>query len=211
MRDFSSKNFTVGRRERKLEQTVAHLADCAWALFNQHGFAAVTMDSIATAADVARGTLYKHFPVKEALIDYRFRQDQHQHETVVRNIAMSAASIEAGFLAVFNLEAAYAERMRDFVAPYVFYRLSHAQEQANPFENDSFAPLALELIQRGQSTGEITPQIDALALTENLIFLRLATLLRWLRAPETALIELYAGMLTSFFHGAAPRPHSDGE
>lgn len=208
MRNTISKTAPLGRRERKFEQTAQHLADCAWALFAEHGFDAVTMDAIASAADVARGTLYKHFPVKEAIIAYRFRKDQLTHENVVRETALAATSIETAFQVVLQMEAAYAERMRDFIAPYVFYRLSFAKENANPFENDSFAILVLELLQQGQIDGEIAQQIDARTLAENLIFLRLGTMLRWLREPESKLDIFYVDMLEIFFRGAASRASS---
>jgi len=192
----------LGRRERKQAQTVQHLAECAWNLFEQNGYEQVTMEAIANAADVARGTLYKHFPVKEALIAYRFRQDQIKHQVIVQNAAMAAPNIFDAFLCVLRMEAAYAERNRDYIAPYVFYRLNNAQENANPFENDSFAPLALELIRQGQVDGVISAEQDAQSLAEKLVFLRLGTMLRWLRKPEAALADLYTEMLHFFFHGA---------
>ncbi|MGC4054150.1 MAG: helix-turn-helix domain-containing protein [Paludibaculum sp.] len=40
-----------------------------------HGYEAVSMEQIAAEADVAKATLYNHFPVKEALIAHRFRED----------------------------------------------------------------------------------------------------------------------------------------
>jgi AcrR family transcriptional regulator len=201
----------AGRRERKLVQTMQHIANCAWELFTAQGFAAVTMDAIATAADVARGTLYKYFPVKEALIAHRFRQDQLQHLTIVQEIALAAPSVKAAFLTVLKLEAAYAERMRDYMAPYMLYCLSNVHEHADPFENDSFAPLALQLLEQGQSDGVITTDIAARTLTENLLFLRLATMLRWLREPNAVLADLYAEMLQAFFHGAVSRGSTLGE
>lgn len=195
----------IGRRERKQAQTVQHLAECAWKLFEQIGYEQVTMEAIASAADVARGTLYKHFPVKEALIAYRFRQDQIKHQAIVQTAALAAPNIFDAFMCVLRMEAAYAERNRDYIAPYVFYRLSNAQENANPFENDSFAPLALELIRQGQVDGVISAEQDAQSLAEKLIFLRLGTMLRWLRKPESVLADLYTEMLLFFFHGAEGR------
>lgn len=192
----------IGRRERKQAQTVRHLAECAWNLFAQIGYEQVTMEAIANAADVARGTLYKHFPVKEALIAYRFRQDQIKHQAIVQNAALAAPNIFDAFLCVLRMEAAYAERNRDYIAPYVFYRLNNAQENANPFENDSFAPLALALIRQGQVDGVISAEQDAQSLAEKLVFLRLGTMLRWLRKPDELLADMYTEMLHFFFHGA---------
>ena len=45
---------TKGRRERKREQTMDHLADTAWAMFAELGFDTVTMEAIADTADVAK-------------------------------------------------------------------------------------------------------------------------------------------------------------
>lgn len=204
-----AKAAPTGRRERKLAQTARHVAECAWALFEQFGYEQVTMEAIANAADVARGTLYKHFPTKEALVAHRFRQDQEKGRPAVQEAVSKAPDIVAALLCALRMEAAYAERNRGYVGPYVFYRLSNARENPDPFENDGFAVLALRLIRQGQEDGVIGTELDARFLAENLIFLRLGAMLRWLREPEAALADLYAGMLHAFFHGALRRPQSE--
>jgi hypothetical protein len=62
MNDISTE---LGRRERKRLQQLDHLADTAWTLFEAEGYEAVTMERIAAEADVAKATLYKHFPAKD--------------------------------------------------------------------------------------------------------------------------------------------------
>lgn len=57
---------SLSRRDRKRLQTLNHLASAAMRLFERDGFKAVTMERIAAEADVAKGTLYNHFPTKEA-------------------------------------------------------------------------------------------------------------------------------------------------
>lgn len=60
---------TVGRRERKKAQTRQALSDAALELFLERGYDQVTVAEIATAADTALGTVFKHFPDgKESLI-----------------------------------------------------------------------------------------------------------------------------------------------
>ena len=63
------------RRQRKQDQTADHLSATAYRLFETHGYDAVSMEQVADVADVAKATLYKYFPVKEALIAHRFRMD----------------------------------------------------------------------------------------------------------------------------------------
>jgi AcrR family transcriptional regulator len=64
-----------GRRERKRHRQLDHIADTAWALFMAEGFDAVSMERIAAAADISKVTLYRHFPVKEALLRHVFHRD----------------------------------------------------------------------------------------------------------------------------------------
>lgn len=45
------------------------IVEIARALFKEKGFGGVSMDEVAKAAGVGAGTLYRHFPTKEALYD----------------------------------------------------------------------------------------------------------------------------------------------
>lgn len=57
----------VGRRERKRQELHQSLLDVAEVLFEEQGVARTTVDDIAEHADVARQTVFNHFPYKEAL------------------------------------------------------------------------------------------------------------------------------------------------
>jgi AcrR family transcriptional regulator len=56
----------VGRRERKRQAVHQQLLDVARLLFQERGVARTTVDDIAAQADVARQTVFNHFPYKEA-------------------------------------------------------------------------------------------------------------------------------------------------
>ena len=58
----------TGRRERKKAHVRQHIADVAMSLFTERGFDAVSVSEIAEAADVARPTVFAHFPRKEDLV-----------------------------------------------------------------------------------------------------------------------------------------------
>ncbi|MGW2651785.1 TetR/AcrR family transcriptional regulator [Streptomyces sp. NPDC001393] len=65
----------MGRRERKKAATRQAIADAALRLFLERGYDDVGIREIADAADVSTTTLFKHFPVKEALV---FDEDADQ-------------------------------------------------------------------------------------------------------------------------------------
>jgi AcrR family transcriptional regulator len=57
-----------GRRERKRRETKARIADAALTLFLKRGFAATTVDEVATAADVSKRSFFDYFPAKEDVV-----------------------------------------------------------------------------------------------------------------------------------------------
>jgi AcrR family transcriptional regulator len=61
----------VGLREEKKERTRRHIADTAWALIADQGFARVTVAEIARTAQVAEATVFNYFATKEDLFFFR--------------------------------------------------------------------------------------------------------------------------------------------
>jgi AcrR family transcriptional regulator len=71
-------SITPDRRTRKRLATRQNISDIASRLFVERGFDQVTVDEIAEAADVARMTVFNHFPRKEDMffdLDEEGRED----------------------------------------------------------------------------------------------------------------------------------------
>lgn len=60
------------RRERKKQETRQRLMEAALRLFHEHGYDATTVEQIAEAADVAKGTFFNYFETKEMLLPALF-------------------------------------------------------------------------------------------------------------------------------------------
>ncbi|MGH2448602.1 MAG: TetR/AcrR family transcriptional regulator [Chloroflexota bacterium] len=58
---------TQDRRQRKRQELHQRLLNASATLFREHGVARTTVEDIAEAADVARQTVFNHFPYKEAI------------------------------------------------------------------------------------------------------------------------------------------------
>jgi AcrR family transcriptional regulator len=61
-------NENLSRRERKKRETHLRLMKAALHLFREQGYDATTVEQIAEAADVAKGTFFNYFETKEAIL-----------------------------------------------------------------------------------------------------------------------------------------------
>jgi AcrR family transcriptional regulator len=86
----TNSNRQPGRLDRRKQKTRHDVTAAAMRLFRRHGLDAVTMEQIAEAADIAKGTLYRHFPVKEAIVAAFIDQESlaRNGERVVRMRAL---------------------------------------------------------------------------------------------------------------------------
>lgn len=199
-------NQSGGRRERKRQQTMNHLADTAWEMFEAKGYDNVTMEAIAEAADVAKGTLYKHFPVKEALLRHRFHRELAEGmPDLLAELAELPTAVER-MREFLGRSADWSTRHRQNLGPYLAFRMS---EMGVPYDVDSPHRSGMEqiftgFIASGQENGEFRPDLDATTAAHYLEFLYLAALLRWLSTAETDLNTEFDTMLDLFLKGLAP-------
>lgn len=188
---------TPGRRERKRQQTADHIVETAMALFRERGFDGVTMEEIASGADVARGTLYSYFPVKEAVLSHYFSQ---QLLLALPGIFASLAEIPdplQRISAYLDGTAAWLEGHREFFAPYLQYRF------ANPETEDSgTSRIYLQLLTAAQTAGRLRTDMPVEHQVHYLRFLVLGALNRWLQKSETSLQTEYRLMWAFFLQGA---------
>jgi AcrR family transcriptional regulator len=85
----------TGLRERKKRRTRAAIAQAAADLFRERGFASVTIEDVARAADVSRQTVFNYFPTKEQMLFDREDEIGAALLALVRDQPDGAALVEA--------------------------------------------------------------------------------------------------------------------
>lgn len=194
------------RRDRKRLQTLEHLARTAGELFDAHGYEAVTMEQIAAAADVAKGTLYNHFPVKEAVLAHWLHLEMAANLTALHRQLESKRGFVAGMTFVLQHSADWCEAHPDYLAPYLRYRFLGIGVEPSPSrESEQLSDIAdtfAWLVRRGQAAGEIRGDVDARRLALAFHHLYLAAMLQWLASPGLKLRKEFAGAVELFLHGA---------
>lgn len=192
---------TAGRRARKLQKTIDQIGAAAWDLFEAHGFDNVTMEAIAEAADVAKGTLYKYFPVKEALIRHRFEKDRLTYGEKIAAAVLAKKNCAKRLAHFFQCEADYLDPMRPYLGAYIRYLLRIGQTEREQGDRDAENFVAF-ILREGQAKGEIDPGMDADTMAKHLVFMRSGTLIRWLEGTDGSLPAMLDDMLHLFLNGA---------
>ncbi|WP_322745834.1 helix-turn-helix domain-containing protein [Variovorax paradoxus] len=201
-----------GRRERRRTQTLDHVASTAMRLFEAQGYDATTMEQIAQQSDVAKGTLYNHFPTKEAILAHWV------HLELVVDAQRLHASIDpkAGFTVqltgLLDASAEWSERYRAYLLDYFRFRFLNIESELGG-GGDRSTPRDLSglfeaLIAAAQQAGTLRTDVSAAHLASLLHHLYFGALMRWLTLPGLVLRDEFAVVVDLFVGGAraAPKP-----
>ena len=196
----------IGRRERKRQQTLDHLTQTAWRLFEALGYEAVTMEQIAAQADVSKGTLYNHFPVKEALLAQRFHGELAASLIELWPTLKALPTLAARLTRLLHASAHWSESHRAYLGPYLRYRFATMQAGAHHDERHPRSGLHrvfAALIQDAQASSQARADMAPELLAHHLQFLYLGALLRWLDQPGASLKQEFDAAIALFVHGVA--------
>ncbi|RQS09512.1 TetR/AcrR family transcriptional regulator [Burkholderia sp. Bp9090] len=194
-----------GRRARKRIQMLAHLADTGARLFDVHGYDAVTMEQIAAQADVAKRTLYNHFPTKEAVLAHWLEGELARDLAHLQRDVARRKTFASRIACVLDASAAWCEQHPVYLLAYLRHRfLSIGVTEAESGKDDG-SDIALvwqQLIAAGQQAGELDPALAADQLATWFHHLYLAAMLRWLTVPELSLKREFRSVAKLFVEGA---------
>ena len=198
------------RRHRKRELTANHLSATAFRLFETHGYDAVAMEQIADEADVAKATLYNYFPVKEALIAHRFREDIAAG-MVERAAALTAhKTFEARMRYLLRESAAWNSARKAYLPHYLRYLTSQARyggEGPCDKSADSGSREILTLMfQAGQQSGEVDTRQPAAQIAWSFEYLLFGAVAAWLADPGMDLTKRFLAVFDLAMHGLSTTP-----
>ncbi len=196
------------RRERKKRETRRRIVEVATRLFSERGFDAPTVDDIAAAADVAKGTIYNYFDSKEAILfEFLFDVEQRIQAELARFAEAPGplSSILGDWLRYqFELKTPYLPLVRVSLSQLVL-RLNAFEALAARMQEVVDPPLAglLEALQR---RGLIPPGADLLRVREELKSLHFGLSCLWaMEGPPFALTESALAVQVPAFCGVVER------
>ena len=177
-----------------LQQRVAEaILDGAARLFASEGDHA-SMNDVAEAAGVARATVYRYFPNREALLD-------ELAQTAVRDVDMRLASARIDAVPPEEGVERAVRALVDVGNLFVVLARERRRFGADRFERGLVEPMR-QLIERGQASGDIRDDITAARLTESLIGLIIGMLTS---TPALGREDMTATIAGLFLDGARAR------
>lgn len=200
---------TSDRRSRKRSQTLDHLAVTAARLFEAHSFEAITMERIALEADVAKGTLYNHFPTKESVLAHWIHMELAKDLGHLAGVIGPQTRFAEGITHILAGSADWCERYRDYLPPYLRFRFQEIGTPTPDGDSGSARDMTSAfswLIHNSQEAGEMRTDLSAGHLALMFHHLYLSALLRWLEIPGLKLAEEFANVVRLFLEGAASPP-----
>lgn len=173
----------TGLRERQKEQRRHDIAQAALALFKANGFAATTLEQIASQAGVSAPTVVNYFGGKQEILLTLLKAPDEQAMSEARaNLGENSDPLEAlceleSLMTRYQLQAMPASLWRE-LAPYLF--TGELAQAFGPW-NAAVVEAARSLLVHFQQLGKVRPSVDVeVAATlfnqyANLAFIRLAT------------------------------------
>lgn len=203
----------INRRARKRVQIADHIAAVAYRLFENQGYDTVTMEQVAAAADIAKGTLYKYFPVREALLAHQFQRDIDLGLGPLWQVLDKQNSFAAQLRCLLHASAKWYEARRRYLAPYVRYQLTSANFDCSDTAQQHLPGGARQILQRlcaaGQRRGDVRADLSAAQLAAMLESMCLAAIMIWLATPHGNLKTQFDGVLLLALQGVGPSaPHN---
>jgi TetR/AcrR family transcriptional regulator len=160
------------RKEREKEHRKEEILDAAQKIFFEKGLSVSTMDEIADAAELSKGTLYLYYKSKEDLyLAVAVRGFRSLHEAFEKildeesSVVRSLVRIGQAYIDFFSTHRNYF-RMSNFLqSPHFHKQVSEEMRMSCNQEAYKSWERIIELVKRGIQEGLISSQLDPVEVT----------------------------------------------
>lgn len=190
-------------RERKKVATKERIYVEALALFRQKGFIATTVEEIAGAADVAKGTFFNYFKTKEAVLNYLGeRQSLATADEIRATLQDPRLSLRQKLSRILRKLADNIESERNLMRMAVFEAMKVPDALASDPYRGIFKNAFASLLAEGQSRGEVRPDLDPELIGSAIAGMYFQQVFDWCAAPAPyPLGERLESMIDLLWHG----------
>ena len=176
----------VSRIERKKEETRKKIIAISIELFLRQGVDATTMEQIAREVDIAKGTLYNYFPVKEAIIS-EFISQAFQNENPKTLLELEALpDTRTRMTVIMRMLIGGVSEYKEIFEKFMVYNLQRLMSlEYDEASRAGFAGLGEFIIAMGQKGGEIRSDIPSKLIINLFEFVFIEVVRQYFLSPDT--------------------------
>lgn len=169
-------------RLRKKRETRARIIEVAIRIFGKRGMAAPTVEEIAAAAEVGKGTIYNYFATKEEIVVAFMVQLEERLQTKVAQFLRARGPAERILADFIRYQLRQKEPYRDFVRIFMAQLYTRGRELAPHIAEMQKAinPPLLQLFGSLMERGLIRPDVDLPGLIEIFKLLHIGIVTIWI-------------------------------
>lgn len=192
---------TVSRRERKKQETKKNIVKIAMYLFRKQGFDSTTMEQIAQEVDIAKGTLYNYFPVKESIICEYWQDGVKEIKLQLLELIQLLPDTRSRLEKTFTKSATELFRTRqDIYKIYLGHWLRNLDNHSSEkYMKSGFEDIFTMIIKLGHQKGDIRKDITVDFLVRQLEVAFLTACVMWLTDPKLYPLEENLSRAVSLF------------
>lgn len=151
-------------REEKKRKTKKAILAAAIELFGRYGFEQTSIEQLAKAAGVGKGTVYSYFATKREILQAFYEDElEYVHEQLASKTDQDATILEQ-MMAIYWAEFQYITRnpefgrlfLQEMIFPHTLLPLEHQRNTSGYFE------LLFPIITRAQERGELRTELEPL-------------------------------------------------
>jgi len=171
----------VSRRERKKRETRERIIAAALVLFAKNGIEGATIDDIAQAADVGKGTIYNYFRAKEDIVVAFLMDIERKVQREVSRMARGRGSLQSVLTRFIQFQFKLKEPHHAFVRVFLAQLCARATAESEwVAEIQAFAdPPLIELFTALRKRGEVRAGVDMPTLLRAFKVMHLGLTVLW--------------------------------
>jgi TetR/AcrR family transcriptional regulator len=159
------------RKEREKEHRKEEIVDAAQKLFFEKGLQAATLDDIAEAAELSKGTIYLYYKSKEDLyLAVMMRGMQTLHEMfdarikTEPDVVKALMALQETYLDFFHKHRSYFRMLHFLQTPQFHKQVSSEMMQEALLVNQKIWNVAIAIIERGINEGILISNLNAVEI-----------------------------------------------
>lgn len=156
------------RKGREKEQRKEEIVDAAQRIFFEKGLQTATIDEIAEAAELSKGTIYLYYKSKEDLYlavvmrGMQLLQDMFLSRVQTENDLLKALlAAVTSYVEFFKIHRNYFRMFQYLQTPQFHKQVSAEMKEASSLISQKTWSLVIDLLQRGIDEGVLVPDVTA--------------------------------------------------